>query len=75
MKCLVIGAGNAGRPVARLLNNQDYDVIITDPKNLSDFKTDVQSILKQMEKEGVILDLGNDDPSIEGIDCTSCSVV
>lgn len=69
MKCLVIGAGNAGRPVARLLNNQDYDVIITDPKNLSDFKTDVQSILKQMEKEGVILDLGNDDPSIEGIDC------
>ena len=63
MKCLVIGAGNAGRPVARLLNNQDYDV------NLSDFKTDVQSILKQMEKEGVILDLGNDDPSIEGIDC------
>ena len=57
MKCLVIGAGNAGRPVARLLNNQDYDVIITDPKNLSDFKTDVQSILKQMEKEGVILDL------------------
>ena len=59
MKCLVIGAGNAGRPVARLLNkgagnagrpvarllnNQDYDVVITDPKKLSDFKTDVQSI-------------------------------
>lgn len=69
MKCLVVGAGNAGRPVARLLNNQDYDVVITDPKKLSDFKTDVQSILKQMEKEGVVLDLGNDDPSIEGIDC------
>lgn len=68
MNYLVIGAGNAGRPVARLLNNQNHKVIITDPKQLSDFKQDVQSILKQMEKEGVILDLGNDDPSIDGID-------
>ena len=68
MNYLVIGAGNAGRPVARLLNNQNHKVIITDPKQLSDFKQDVQSILKQMEKEGVILDLGNNDPSIEGID-------
>ena len=24
--CIVIGAGNAGRPVARLLNNQGMDV-------------------------------------------------
>ena len=68
MNYLVIGAGNAGRPVARLLNNQNHKVIITDPKQLSDFKQDVQSILKQMEKEGVILDLGNDNPSIDGID-------
>ena len=68
MNYLVIGAGNAGRPVARLLNNQNHKVIITDPKELSDFKSDVQRILKQMEKEGVILDLGNNDPSIEGID-------
>lgn len=68
MNYLVIGAGNAGRPVARLLNNQNHKVIITDPKGLSDFKSDVQRILKQMEKEGVILDLGNKDPSIEGID-------
>ena len=64
MNYLVIGAGNAGRPVARLLNNQNHKVIITDPKQLSDFKQDVQSILKQMEKEGVILDLGNDNPSM-----------
>ena len=68
MNYLVIGAGNAGRPVARLLNNQNHKVIITDPKELSDFKSDVQRILKQMEKEGVILDLGNKDPSIEGMD-------
>lgn len=68
MNCLVIGAGNAGRPVARLLNYQNHQVIITDPKKLSDFKRDVQRILKQMEKEGVILDLGNNDPSLDGID-------
>lgn len=36
MNYLVIGAGNAGRPVARLLNNQNHKVIITDPKQLSD---------------------------------------
>lgn len=30
MNYLVIGAGNAGRPVARLLNNQNHKVIITD---------------------------------------------
>lgn len=59
---------NAGRPVARLLNSQNHQVTITDPKNLLDFKSDVQRILKQMEKEGVILDLGNNNPSIEGID-------
>ena len=28
MNYLVIGAGNAGRPVARLLNNQNHNVII-----------------------------------------------
>ncbi len=68
MNYLVIGAGNAGRPVARLLNNQNHKVIITDPKKFTDFKSDVQRILKQMEKEGVILDLGNNDPSVDGID-------
>lgn len=68
MNCLVIGAGNAGRPVARLLNNQGYKVIMTDPKTIDDFKVDVQSIIRQMEKEGVILDLGNPDPNVDDID-------
>ena len=45
MNYLVIGAGNAGRPVARLLNNQNHKVIITDPKQLSDFKQDVQTYI------------------------------
>ena len=68
MNCLVVGAGNAGRPVARLLNNQGENVIITDPKTIDVFKEDVQKILKQIEKEGVVLDLGNPDPIIDGID-------
>ena len=32
MKYLVIGAGNASRPVARLLNHLGHDVIVTDLK-------------------------------------------
>ena len=52
MNYLVIGAGNAGRPVARLLNNQNHKVIITDPKQLSDFKQDVQKYFKTNGKRG-----------------------
>ncbi len=51
MNYLVIGAGNAGRPVARLLNNQNHKVIITDPKQLSDFKQDVQKYFKTNGKK------------------------
>lgn len=68
MNCLVIGAGNASRPVARLLNNQGENVTITDFKNIDEFKEDVQKILKQIEKEGVKLDLGNSNPSLEGFE-------
>ena len=68
MNYLVVGAGNASRPVARLLNNQNHNVVITDLKDISEFKVDVQRILKQMESEGVILDLGNKNPSADGFD-------
>lgn len=68
MNYLVVGAGNASRPVARLLNSQNHNVVITDLKELSDFKIEFQRSLIQMEKEGVTLDLGNSDPSVEGFD-------
>lgn len=68
MNCLVVGAGNAGRPVARLLNNQGEKVTITDFKTIDEFKDDVQKILRQIEREGVILDLGNQDPDIKDFD-------
>jgi UDP-N-acetylmuramoylalanine--D-glutamate ligase len=37
MKCIIIGAGNAGRPVARILNHTGNQVIITDRKILEEF--------------------------------------
>ena len=34
MNYLVVGAGNASRPVARLLNHLGHDVIVTDLKEI-----------------------------------------
>lgn len=68
MNCLVVGAGNASRPVARLLNHDGYDVTITDLQPLENFRLRYQNILKEMEKEGVKVDLNNPSPVIEGFD-------
>ena len=68
MNVIVVGAGNAGRPVARLLNYAGHTVKITDPKNIEDFHMDVQKTLRLMESEGVELDLGVFEPSLDGID-------
>lgn len=63
MNCIVIGAGNAGRPAARILNYVGYDVQITDQKKLEELPLKAQKILLQMEKEGVKLNLGSDTPA------------
>ena len=68
MNVIVVGAGNAGRPVARLLNYAGHTVKITDPKKIEDFHMDVQKTLKLMESEGVELDLGVFEPNLDGID-------
>lgn len=68
MNYKIIGAGNAGRPVARLLNHLGHKVTITDPIKFEDFHPDKKRRLKEMEDEGVILDLGNKEPSFEDID-------
>lgn len=62
MKSIVVGAGNAGRPVARILNYIGYEVQIIDQKNLGEFPKKYQEILLQMEQEGVELNLGVDIP-------------
>ena len=68
MNYLVVGAGNASRPVARLLNHLGHNVTITDLKEITAFKSDVQRILLQMENEGIKLDLGNKNPNLDGIE-------
>ena len=60
MECIVIGAGNAGRPVARILNHTGNQVILTDRKLLEEFSPEIQETIKIMEKEGVKLMLGPD---------------
>ena len=59
MNYLVVGAGNASRPVARLLNFLGHDVTVTDLKDISEFKIEFQRSLLEMEKEGVKLDMAN----------------
>ena len=68
MNYLVVGAGNASRPVARLLNYLGHKVIITDLKDKSSFKIEFQRSLNEMESEGVILDMGNPNPTLDGIE-------
>jgi len=69
LKLTVIGAGNAGRPVARILNYIGHQVQITDQKTLNEFAPKYQKILLQMEKEGVSLSLGRDSPDdVETLD-------
>ena len=60
MKCVIIGAGNAGRPAARILNHIGNEVVLTDQKLFEDFPLKVQKTLEIMEKEGVELLLNPD---------------
>ena len=60
MKYVIIGAGNAGRPAARILNHIGNEVFLTDQKLLEEFPLKVQRTLKIMENEGVKLLLGPD---------------
>ncbi len=62
MKCIVIGAGNAGRPAARILNHAGNKVTLTDKKLLEEFPVGVQNTLKKMEEEGVELLMGSEGP-------------
>lgn len=74
MKCVVIGAGNAGRPAARILNYAGHQVQITDEKEMEEFPENVQKTLHKMAEEGVHLQLGWDDPTnIEDVDAVYIS--
>lgn len=62
--CVVIGAGNAGRPVARLLNHQGVNVTIVDSKKYEEFTEIRRDMLDVLKSEGVTLDLGVANPDI-----------
>lgn len=66
--CVVIGAGNAGRPVARLLNHQGIEVTITDSKEYEQFSTRRQEMLDVLKNEGIQLVLGEKHPNISDFD-------
>ncbi|MGC9517736.1 MAG: Mur ligase family protein [Methanomicrobiales archaeon] len=59
MRCIVIGAGNAGRPAAKILNYTGTDVVVVDQKPINEFPEYVQKILLEMEKNGIKLRLGS----------------
>ena len=42
MNYLVVGAGNASRPVARLLNHLGHKGVITDVEDISEFTIEFQ---------------------------------
>lgn len=66
--CLVVGAGNAGRPVARLLNYEGVEVTLSDTKAFNEFTTRRQDRLTILKNEGVNLELGAKSPDIEKYD-------
>lgn len=67
-KCIVIGAGNAGRPVARLLNFKGVDVTITDSLDYNQFTSRRKKMLDILKEEGVTLNLGVSQPDITDYD-------
>jgi UDP-N-acetylmuramoylalanine-D-glutamate ligase len=57
-KVLIIGAGNAGRPAAHLLNYLGNEVIISDIKEFDDLPKKAQKKLKDLMDKGIAVELG-----------------
>lgn len=59
-KILVVGAGNAGRPAAQLLNYVGNDVRLIDQKKYSELPQKAKNQLENLESSGITLELGED---------------
>ncbi|MGZ7069864.1 MAG: Mur ligase family protein [Methanobacterium sp.] len=57
-KVLIIGAGNAGRPAAHLLNYLGNDVIISDIKEFDELPKKAKKKLKDLMDKGIAVELG-----------------
>ncbi len=55
---LIIGAGNAGRPAADLLNYLDNDVIISDIKEFDQLPKKAQKKMETLKAKGIAVELG-----------------
>jgi UDP-N-acetylmuramoylalanine-D-glutamate ligase len=63
-KILVVGAGNAGRPVANLLNFLNNKVYVTDIKPLRKLSKKAQNKIDLLKKRDITFELGNHDYNI-----------
>ena len=63
-KILVVGAGNAGRPVANLLNFLNNKVYVTDNKPLDKLPKKAQNKVELLKKRNISFELGNHDYNI-----------
>lgn len=60
-KVLIVGAGNAGRPVANLFNYLGNEVVVTDSTTFDKLPKKAQNNIKILENRGVAFDLGHHD--------------
>lgn len=63
-KILVVGAGNAGRPVANLLNFLNNKIYITDINTFEELNKKAQNKIEVLKKRNITFDLGNHDFNI-----------
>jgi UDP-N-acetylmuramoylalanine-D-glutamate ligase len=57
-KILVVGAGNAGRPAANLLNYLGNSVRVSDNKDFNSLPKKSKNKIKELEKKGIVFELG-----------------
>lgn len=57
---MVVGAGNAGRPAAQLLNYVGNEIRLIDQKSYSELPQKAQDQLENLESSGITLELGED---------------
>jgi len=58
-KILIIGAGNAGRPAAHLLNYLGNDVIISDIKEFEQLPKKARKRIEELKEKGITVELGS----------------
>jgi UDP-N-acetylmuramoylalanine--D-glutamate ligase len=58
-KILIIGAGNAGRPAAHLLNYLGNDVIISDIKEFEHLPKKARKKIEELKEKGIAVELGS----------------